>query len=106
MRLLIGFILAGLCAAQPPPDAPIRYELYSNLFAGETTAANNLGYTELSWNTFTNPIEAESYFTINARDSNLASNIISLGMDEGEWDCWVRPLVFCFSRCLTRSLGF
>lgn len=89
MHLLVGIILIGFCAALPPSDAPIRYELYSNLFPSELTAANALGYTESSWNTFTNPIELEAYSTIQARAPELVVQIVVLGMDEGEWDCWV-----------------
>ena len=90
MRLLTGFVLAGLGATQPPPEAPIRYELYQNLISFEIDAADALSYNAGTWNTFTNPIELQAYSTIEAMDASLVANILNLGMDEEEWDCWVR----------------
>ena len=93
--LILLPLLFNAATAQTILYPDTRFTRWGLLDSTETSAAENLGYDENSWNTpgSAESIELNAYSTLVATKASHANDLDALGFDEtdGEetWDCYV-----------------
>ena len=86
--LAAGTITTASANVFPYTTPRFRFEHFGKLDStSQNIAREELGYTELTWNTFgLNPIENTSWAKLSDDERYAAS---SLGFTQGTWDCFV-----------------
>jgi Hint module len=98
--LLASPLLGGCFAGAVQNNANIiypskRYTVYSDISGTVKSSADQLGYSECSWNRFTQDVDQLAYETIKTNMASKLSHVQNLldGSSETQWepswDCWV-----------------
>jgi hypothetical protein len=85
--LTMGMILHSSQAALTKPMD--RYTPWASVKSTVRAAAQTIGYSETSWNKFSQSIEAKSWFTINQGSPELMDEVAIIGINEESWDCYI-----------------
>jgi hypothetical protein len=84
---MMGVILDS---SQAAPTKPMdRYTQWASVKSTIRVAAQTIGYSETSWNKFSQSIEKKSLFTINQDTPAFMDEVAIIGINEESWDCYI-----------------